>query len=253
MKLLKLNQFQLFHQRASDTVTAGAITTNLNADFINSIGDMGLLLDQFGPNLQTLPPLSYYGKWTVSRFCLVQMTALGQYLLDYPSDQSVNLKKQPTCTTVTSPSATIPDPAAKKPKTKVGQKWSCAIIWLLLCTTNDDFLVYMLGNISNFVYKGFDDTKHCSSKQYHQFCCSKLESVFSSYDSLVFQDLVLIPKTKGHMSAIYKGSLSTKQTKLEHKGSISLGCFNPPTKSEMEKLENKENDALMDQLLLQAP
>ena len=231
MKLLQLNGFRSFHQSLGSAAGGGAITSDLDAAFLTSIGGVSSLLNKFGFDLQPLYSLSVDRKRTAAIVSLAQMTALGQYLLDNPSDQSVYLKKRPAASP---PSPSAPDQSTKKTKTKAGQDWSRTILQLILCTTNADSLVYKLGVVCDFVDSGFDDSDLCSSERYHQFRRTVFNSVLSSYDSTVFQKLVIIPTTQAHMSEIYKGSLSTDHPESERRGTISLGCFNPPSRAAMD-------------------
>ena len=55
------------------------------------------------------------------------------------------------------------------------------------------------------------------------------------------------------MTAIFRGAFCTDSPEEERKGTLSLGCYNPPPKEVQKKIEDEETKASMDAALDQAP
>ena len=55
------------------------------------------------------------------------------------------------------------------------------------------------------------------------------------------------------MTAFFKGSFCTDRPESERKGTLSLGCYNPPSKEVQKRIEDTETNASMDAALDQAP
>ena len=55
------------------------------------------------------------------------------------------------------------------------------------------------------------------------------------------------------MTAFFRGSFSTDRPERERKGTLLLGCYNPPSKEVQKSIEDQETKASLDAALDQAP
>ena len=64
-----------------------------------------------------------------------------------------------------------------KIKTKKSKEWAKGIVHLFTTKANNDFIVYELHNIQDFVAEGFEEDT-CLSERLHQFNQAALDVVF---------------------------------------------------------------------------
>ena len=225
--------------------------TDINPDFLTKIGGDSSLLTMFGLDLGRLPPTSVDGKLTTEKFWEVQMKSLFLYLAGNQAARDLYMKKRPSSPSDLSTITQSSSPS-KKTKTKENKFWAKTVARLTISTADPTFTAFELGRLRDFLDKGFDEDGY-SGKHFYQHKKAVNTHILPHFGVSVFKGVTNIPCTQAHMTAFFKGSFCTYRPERERKGTLSLGCYNPPSKEVQKRIEDAETKASLDAALDQAP
>lgn len=123
---------------------------------------------------------------------------------------------------------------------------------LLCAKTNVNLTSYELNDPCKFLDKWFNEEGY-PCYRFYQFKQAMIKEVLPLYGSTVLQGVTLLLCTQANMTAIFRGSLCTDCPENESKGTLSFGCYNPPSKEVIKKIEDNKNKTLIDNALDQEP
>ena len=161
------------------------------------------------------------------------------------------MKKRPSSPSLSS-TVTPSSSPTKKTKTKENKVWAKTIAHLCITKADPTLTNFTLGDLRHFLDKGFEEDGY-SSNRFYQFKQANNKEVIPSYGVSVFEGVKNVPCTAAHMTAFFKGAFCTDRLEDERKGTLLLGCYNPPPKEVQKKIVDEETKASMDALLDQAP